>query len=103
MDNRLKFLYHRSRYEQWGDAEGERCGLMEVSVQAVRLMHRQIRASTRLGCDGEGKLKYPKNRYSGCREKPLARRRRPYRKPTQVGEQSMRRRAEELSLRNSAK
>lgn len=40
---------------------------------------------------------------SSCREKPLARRRCPYRKPTQVGGKRILRRAEELSLRNSAK
>ncbi|GBK66286.1 hypothetical protein PbDSM24746_62900 [Paenibacillus macerans] len=57
----------------------------------------------RLGCDGEGKFTVPKVMISHCREKPLARRRCPYRKPTQVGEKRILRRAEELSLRNSAK
>ena len=76
---------------------------MEGSVQAVRRVHRQIRAPVTQSCDGEGNMKYPKGLDSYCREKPLVRRRCPYRKPTQVGEQSMLRRAEELSLRNSAK
>jgi hypothetical protein len=72
-------------------------------VQAVRLMCRQIRTSIRLGCDGEGKFIVPKVMISHCQEKPLVRIRCPYRKPTQVGEKRILRRAEELSLRNSAK
>ena len=75
---------------------------MEESVQAARLVCRQIRTLLRLSCDGEGKFKYPKVLYSRCQEKPLARRRCPYRKPTQVGKKRILRRAEELSLRNSA-
>lgn len=76
---------------------------MEELVQAVRVVNRKIRLPKSLSCEGEGKYKVPKDLNSSCQEKPLARRRCPYRKPTQVGEKRILRRAEELSLRNSAK
>ncbi len=56
-----------------GGREKERgSALLDMRVQAVRLIRRQIRESLRLSCDGEGN-KVPKFLISHCQEKPLAR------------------------------
>ena len=49
---------------------------MDMRVQAVRLMSRQIRSSHKLSCDGEG-TRVPKFLIPHCQEKPLARKKVP--------------------------
>ena len=56
---------------------------MDMRVQAVRQQVRKIPSACKLSCDGEGII-VPKFLIPHCQEKPLARIRCPYRKPTQV-------------------
>lgn len=99
----MKFLYHRERLSEGVTQEGEGSGRMEEAVQAVSVGCSKMRIPGSVSCDGEGST-VPKSHKSHCQEKPLAMQARcPYRKPTQVGAWRTRRRAGELSLRNSAK
>ena len=71
-------------------------------VQAQSLESRQIRFPKRMKRDADRK-QVEKLTNPHCREKPLQEKYRPHRKPTQVGEERILRRAEKPLLRNSAK
>ena len=71
-------------------------------VQAQRMESRQIRFPRSLKRDADRK-QVEKLITPHCQEKPLQEKYRPYRKPTQVGEERILRRAEKPLLRNSAK
>jgi hypothetical protein len=76
---------------------------MEEPVQALRRDVRQNRRPKRRGVMRRG-TKVPEGFVLTLSRKASSEEQRcPYRKPTQVGEKSILRRAEELSLRNSAK
>ena len=61
-----------SRLSDGGTQEGRASARLEMRVQAVRQMDRQIRPSTMPSGDGEGKI-VPKFPILHCQEKPLAR------------------------------
>ena len=77
--------------------------LVNLFSTAIKVAKEEIFNETKsLRCEGEGSV-VPKSLTPNCQEKPLARSGCPYRKPTQVGEERILRRAREPSLRNSAK
>ena len=86
MDNRLIFLYQSLMFERWGDAGGYERMLMDMHVQAIRQGSRQIRFPKRMKRDADRK-QVEKLTDPHCQEKPLQEKYRPYRKPTQVGEE----------------
>ena len=102
MDNRLKILCYRSSQERSGDTEGQ------VERLAGRGRPREIgNLEVKYAKRSEG-LKGRENKYRRdvvrTGEKSHYREQRyPYRKPTQVGEERILRRAGEVLLRNSAK
>ena len=56
-----------------GTQEDRVSALLDMRVQAVRLVNRKIRSPRRLSCDAKGNI-VPKFLIPHCQEKPLARR-----------------------------
>jgi hypothetical protein len=104
MDNRWKFLYHRSiDTTEAVTQEDRQSGLMVEPVQAQRLVRSEVRAPIRLMCEGDRKMSREAADFTLARKAAREIDRCPYRKPTQVGEERILRRTGEPLLRNSAK
>ena len=99
MENRWRFMY-REPSELRGHRRitkpgNEKTGASGVGVKEANPFHNP---KTRGGANKSSEVGE-----SGCREKPLLRGTRPYRKPTQVDEERILRPAGEALSRNSAK
>ena len=105
MGNGLIFPYWSSRVmSEWGDAEGWVDRVMDVPAQGCRRVV-QANPHGRHHRDPmtRGDFRLAKRSTPRCQEKPLSQLDgHPYRKPTQVGEESILRRVRETSLRISA-
>ena len=70
MDNRLRFLYQLTGFDDGGTQEATRCALMDMCVQAVSLVESEMLSTLRTSCDAD-RNKVEKSETSHCREKLL--------------------------------
>ena len=70
MDNRLRFLYQLTAFDDGGTQEAKQTSRLEEWGQAVSLLESEMLSTVRTSCDAD-RNKVEKSETSHCREKLL--------------------------------